>query len=627
MPLLTPSRLAIILVSCSLLSFFWTFGLSQQSAQPEPVLPIIDHYEHKNVHSEPLIPRPVIDETYATAPTPTPTAHGERPAESDDGRWNGKATQSGKTPGPTETGIAEFEEDGGRWEDKDKQGEGGKSGKTHAISATLLKANPVASNAHVMNATAVITSAAAPTHTLDKFCKDAQGAEHVMIILRTSKAEIGKLSTHLRNLLACVPSYAIFSDHAAEFQGHPVHDALESVSRGAKRKHAEFQEYRIMDSDTEHTPDPKKMKELEKWKFLPMVYKAYHMNPSARFFVLIEAETALSWANLLQWTSRLDYRIPYYSGARGIIAGTKLAQRGPGILLSQGALRQYSKAYDELYTSKWEPSLGKECCGDLMLAKAMTDAHVELYSSWPLLQGEQPHTLDFSKKVWCAPAVSWHHMDAEQLDVQWGREKNWTKQHGWSKPYLFRDAFHDYIHPHLAPQKANWDNLSSDTKIIAPKGRQQALRQEANRLRKIAKEEQAWLEREKMGSFTRSLVAAAPRADKEKDKDKEKGKEKEKAKEKQPPNWDKLAEKFAHAADSSQTCAATCEDVEDCLQWRYTDKGDGECHLGKVLRLGAKKEEGKEKDEGMWKSGWLVDRIESVTKSWACKKVEWRFYQ
>jgi hypothetical protein len=431
MPLITPSRLAIIIVSFSLITFLWTFGVPHQSAQP--VVPVIDHYDHKNVHSEPIIPPPVIEETHATAPRPT--SHGDRPAETTDHRWDDKAKQSGNGQAvPTETGVAEFEKDGGRWEDKDKLNLGDKSGKTldgsaPAVPTTLLtETKPIPSDANAPNATIATTPAAeaAPTHSIQQFCKDDPDAHHVMVIVRTSKAEINKLSTHLSGLLSCVPTFAIFSDHAGEFEGHKVHNALDTIGHDTKAKHDEFSEYQIIHADAEHKPDPKKTQALDKWKFLPMVYKAYHMNPSAKFFVFIEADTSLSWTNLLQWTNRLDYRIPYYSGAPAFISETQVAQRGPGIMLSQGAMRRYTKSYDEVYASKWEKQVGEECCGDLMLAKAFAEAHVELYASWPLLQSERPSTLDYTKKHWCVPAVSWHHLNGEHLTAQWEIEKNWT---------------------------------------------------------------------------------------------------------------------------------------------------------------------------------------------------------
>ncbi|RMZ68419.1 glycosyltransferase family 31 [Pyrenophora seminiperda CCB06] len=600
-PSLTPSRFAIIIACFSLVTFFWTYGLPHPGA--EPALPVIDHYDHKNVHTDPIIPAPVIETTPATLHTPTQESN-----------IAAKASQT--------HGVAEFEEDGGRWEDATKLMSRtmapASTSATAAPTTLVTEATPVPKPTNAANATPVpAPSPDTDTQpTFEKFCRDVRGAPHVMVVLKTSHAEINKVSTHLHNLLSCVPNTAIFSDHAGEFEGHKVHNALDSISHETKIKHDEFKEYQLMQADPAHEPDPNKTKDLEKWKFLPMVYKAYHLNPSARFVVFIEADTSLSWTNLLQWVNRLDYRIPYYSGAPAYISSVQLAQRGPGIMLSQGALRRFAKSYDELYSTKWEKNVGEECCGDLMLAKALGDAHVEFYASWPLLQGERPSTLDYTKKHWCVPAVSWHHINGDQLARQWQIERNWTSTHGWDTPYLYRDAFHHSVQPHIEARKDNWDNLSQDTKIVAPKGRQQQLKDEANKKQEQKAEQAVHTEEEKKKIDTESHKAeifqeAGTRPTKRGDK--------EKAKE--APNWDKLPEKVAEAGDSAEACQKACDAVSDCLQWRYASKGDGECHLSKVLRLGGPV------GDGSWTSGWLMDRMQQVTKEWECKQVNWKFYQ
>lgn len=643
MPMLTPSRIAIVVVSLTLFSFLYTFGFPIQLAQPAQ--PIIDHYDHKNVHAEPIIPAPWIPSptptTHATPPTHT---HGDRPKEEgDDHRWDGAtkaAAQTGLSE-PTESSIAEYEKDGGRWEDKDKLKDGEKSGAKQEASATpipttlLTHAFPAPTGANSTNATMHSTTPTeAPTAIpSSKFCKDVHGAPQVMVILRTSKAEIGeKLPAHIQGLLSCVPNFAIFSDHSGEIEGIKVHNALDSIGSETKRTHDEFKEYQLMHADSEHKPDVGKTKTLDKWKFLPMVYKTYHLKPDARFYIFIELDTSLSWTNVLQWINRLDYRIPYYSGSPTFINSVQLAQRGSGIMLSQGTLRRYVNSYEEKYTSKWEPELGKGCCGDLALAQALGDAHVEFYSSWPMMQGEQPNSLDYTPKHWCAPAVSWHHTNAAVLDEIWSAQKNWTAKHGWDKPFLFRDAFQAFVMPHVAPKKEKWDNSAQDIKIVAEKGRQKQIKEEEERKKVHDEEDKGEDSHDNRGSSNskhdgskigkpESLPFADPptkhastRSLFAKDEDKKK----------EEINWDKLASHFSLSADSPTTCQKACEEIDDCLQWRYKALGDGECHLGKVLRLGRKVEQGKDEP---WTSGWVVDRVEQKVKEWECKEVNWKFYQ
>lgn len=643
MPLLTPSRLAALIVSFAFVSFFWTFGLPSQLGQP--ALPIVDHYDYKNVHTEPIVPPPSIEPAHATR---KPIAHGDRPDGTGDGRWD-DTSEKAHAPKPTGTGVAEFEGDGGRWEDEDKL----KLTDTAVVKATKIKAAPttlltgIAPAPTDANATQDtekdVVNVAPSTHEVDTPCHDVRNAPNVMVVFRTSKAEMkDKLPTHLKNLISCVPNFAIFSDHAGEIEGYTVHNALGSIGSEAKRTHDEFREYQLMHADSEHKPDPKRTKDLDKWKWLPMVYKAYYLNPKMRWVVFIEADTSLSWTNLLQWVSRLDYRIPYHSGAPSFMNGIQIGQRGSGLLISQGALRRYVKSYDELYKSKWEAQVGKECCGDLLLSMAMNDAHVEFYSSWPLLQGEQPSTLDYSRKHWCVPAVSWHHINGDDLSTMWENEKNWTRTFGWKKPYMYSDAFAEHVQPHLEEKKDDWDNLSQDAKIVAPQGRQQQMKEEEERSKKHEEEEEAKKKQEEQdkndklaqekqkaeASLKESLQFQQLDSEDADDAAKRRGrrrKREDKAEVQEAPDWDKIPENHKDAGDSVDRCQKACEETADCLQWRYTTKGDGECHLGKVLRLGKKMEasDGGER----WTSGWKLERVQRQSEAWTCTEPNWKFYQ
>lgn len=609
MPILTPSRIAVVVLSLSIFSFFWTLGFPYHLGQPSG--PVIDHYDYKNVHSEPIIPAPSI-----AAPLQQDV---ERPNDENDHKWDDKTRTAGHTtlPGPVETGIADYENDGGRWGDEKKKEEFGAAVPPPTTLLTHTSQAPSfgnATSATVLSSAPIETPS--DTHS-SKFCKEVRRAPQVMVIVRTSKAEVSeKLSAQIKSLLSCVPHFAIFSDHSGSIDGIPIYDALEDIGNDAKRNYKEFQEYQLMHTDAEHQPDVEKTKDLDKWKFLPMVYKAYKMKTDARWFFFIETDTSLSWTNVLQWTQRLDYRISYYSGSPIFVDSVQSAQRGSGIMISQGALRRFAKGYDELYTSRWEDRVGKECCGDLALARAMGDSHVEFYPSWPLMQSEQPNSLGYTKKHWCTPAVSWHHTTGETMDELWDAQTKWTAKHGWEKPFLFRDAFQTFVAPHVQVKKESWDNLSQDTKVIAPQGRQQQPKDEAERSQKHEddKAEAKAPEQAKpvpeASQFHDPPTARAFFPHREDDKPKE-------------VDWDKLAETFKDAADNPERCQKSCEDIEDCLQWRYKALGGGECHLGKVLRLGRKTTE----KDGPWTSGWVVERIQKVTDGWACNEVNWRFYQ
>lgn len=608
MPMFTPSRFVVLAISLSLFSFLWVWGVPRQL--PQPGYPIVDHNG----------PQAELEDWQKER------AAWEKPVfEFDPEQSQGlkKGTQSTQKPTPT---IAFGESATPKAKEGSKQ-----AGDTESEKPTAAL-YPSGSNG-----TAKADSTSTPTPTPSpvpiKFCKDVHGAPNVMVIIKTSKAEIAeKIPTHLKTVLECVPNFAIFSDHAGKVEGFTIHDALDQISNSTRTRYKEFREYEKLQTQKADDLKPGSVtKDLDKWKILPMVYRAYKMRPYSRFYIFIEADTSLSWTNLLQWMARLDYRIPYYAGAPTFLGSVKFAQRGPGILLSNGALRQYAKAYDERYESEWEPRVGKECCGDMVLATAMTESHVEFYSAFPLLQGETPNSLDWTDRHWCAPIVSWHHMSKEDIEMVWGFQKNWTSKHGWEEPYLIKNAFAEFVSPHLAERKDDWDNFSQDTKIDKP-----------------------------------------PKADTEGSDDNK--------------EWLKHGEDIRKSVESPDNCRRVCELAEDCVQWKYMRKGTskkrevreeekedeekgeareggegkqdaikgeadnrdkneggeknkedgekpevaekkevGECVLGKVIKLGKKMD--KKEGEQTWTSGWMVDRIKKMTSEWECKEPSWKFNQ
>lgn len=585
MPHLTPSRVAVFALTLMLMTFLWSIGLPEQPASP--ALPAVNHDRRPGKPQ----PRPLAPPPRPESPLQDPAVPPEaKPLDSVKGGDKNAALDLEKTEKPISGG----------------EGPGaGQEKQTEPTPTTFRK--------EIAPSPAAVGSSQA--------CKDVRGAANIMVILKTSKAEMAdKLPPHLKTLFSCVPNVAIFSDHASTIDGFPVYNALDVISTNTSKHYDEFREYGKIQADKNYKPSVEKTKNLDKWKFLPMVYKAFKMRPDSRFYLFIETDTSVSWTNLLQWLDRLDYRIPYYSGAPMYQGETHYAQRGPGILLSYGALRQYAKMYEERYASDWEPYLGEQCCGDKVLAGAMAESAVEFYPAFPLLQGETPSTFDWTEGHWCAPIVSWHGMTPDEADQLWRIQQEWTHKYGWDVPYLLRNAFSDFVLPHFTEKRDDWDNISSDTVVKGEIGRKEKLAKQ-----KLAKE----LEREEQ-----KLKEQPP-------KDESHAPETPPF---EPPaalravpvprrrarrdaiDWDAIGATITDASDSAANCQALCQKTNDCLQWKYTPAGEGECHLGKVLRLG-RKAEGTAVYE-KWTSGWIVERIKKVTERWGeCERPNWKFHQ
>ena len=416
------------------------------------------------------------------------------------------------------------------------------------------------------------TYKASQAGTHDESCRNVPGADNVLVILKTGATEIyEKLPTHFVTLFKCTPHYMVFSDLAQDYADFPIRDAIAPVSKQLRNGHEDFRIYKKLQQYQREGQDMGKLKgesgwNLDKWKFMPMLFEAFEAAPpQIEWFFMMEADTSVSWTNLLQWLKTMDPSQPYYLGSQNSIGGTTFAHGGSGIVLSRQAANQMqakrSEEGKEAYTKRWEDETAASCCGDETLARALLEANVPLTMAWPLIQGETIATVDFTKNHWCTPPVTWHHVAPLEIDTLWQFGADWVADHdGWNTPYLYRDIFAHFIAGHISVTRHAWNNLSQDKKIVAP-----------------------------------SLATQ------------------------DDPVFADLGDFEQRAVESSSACDETCERQPQgqCVQWMFTP---GRCYLGAVIRLGKTDERESER----WVSGWIAERVEGYKERMGdCGKVNW----
>ena len=409
----------------------------------------------------------------------------------------------------------------------------------------------------------------ADSHT--EGCRSVPGADNVLVMLKTGATEIyEKLPTHFVTLFKCTPHYMIFSDLAQDYADFPIRDAIAPVSKQLRDGHEDFRIYKKLQQYQREGQEMSKLKgdggwNLDKWKFLPMFYEAFETAPpQIDWFVMMEADTSVSWTNLLQWLKTMDPNVPFYLGSQNAIGGTTFAHGGSGIVLSRKAAKQMQDKRDEegkeAYNKRWEDETAASCCGDEILARALLEAGVHMTMAWPLIQGETVATVDFTKSHWCTPPVTWHHVTPLEIDTLWQFGADWIDDHDWNTPYLYRDIFANFIERHISVTRHDWNNLSQDMKIVAP-----------------------------------SLATEGDLP------------------------FDKLRDFEQRAVESSGACEAACkrQPQDKCVQWMFTP---GRCYLGRVIRLGRTDERESEK----WVSGWISERVKNYKNRMGdCAKVTW----
>ena len=294
-------------------------------------------------------------------------------------------------------------------------------------------------------------------------CRSLPGAEDVLVVLKTGSTEIqDKLPIHVNTTLRCYPNYLIFSDHAETFHGESVLDALEYVDPDIKEHNPDFEIYRRLQKGGRSALKPSELSgpfsrpppatgkpdnpgwKLDKWKFLPMVNRTLHEYPDMKWYVFIETDTYIFWQTLLNYLAALDWTKPYYVGGQIWIGDIEFGHGGAGFMVSRPALEQVVAEFVERQ-QYWEDFTNGHWAGDCVLGKTFKDSGTPLLRAWPIWQGDDIGNMNYarddnSRRLWCSPTVSYHHLSPFAVEDIWNFEQEWiasTKGVSTYHPHVF----------------------------------------------------------------------------------------------------------------------------------------------------------------------------------------------
>lgn len=324
---------------------------------------------------------------------------------------------------------------------------------------------------------------------LAEFCPEVAGVEDVLYIIKTGATEaLERLPAHIRTTMQCWPNVMILSDFGETIENVTIHDALDGIHDDIRLNHTDFDIWRRLKdegrqslttqdfivSTTNESPstDGGDLRnpgwKIDKYKNLPMVEKAFRRHPNLRWFVFTDADTFVSPSNLMNWLDRWDHTKPLYLGNPSIIATQTFGHGGSGYVLSQPAMNLTSERYSR-ERKYWDHYAAWHWAGDCVLATMLQQRlGITLSWSYPLLQSESPFALDFTenkyyRKLWCYPAVSYHHVSSDTIDLLWALERGWTAMYTRQRPLRHKDVFRQLVEPRFTQNDGqDWDNLSGD---------------------------------------------------------------------------------------------------------------------------------------------------------------------
>ncbi|KAF7558852.1 hypothetical protein G7046_g5313 [Stylonectria norvegica] len=414
--------------------------------------------------------------------------------------------------------------------------------------------------------------------------------ETIQPVLKMGHGEsLAKIGGQLDSVSACFGNddLLIVSDLEETIRDYHVIDILADLPAGYYSDEPDFQHYLwqkemkangTLDKDKEATARISGWN-LDKYKFLPMVERAWKSKPNKDFYFFFETDTYVFWDNTFRFLQTFDPETPLYMGSpspgrhdpKKNDVKTWFANGGEGFVLSRGAIKALlhrkvgsdGRYLDPPLTEKWLPSLKGECCGDSLMGWAMWNVSVPLSGYWPLFNPHPLHRIPYSDPYWCQPVMALHKSTPEDMVDVWRWEFG---QRQLDRPTTYADLW-NFRHPGKPEVKENWDNGDWDSWVAPPDA----------------------------------------------------------------------------AVDSFDACKTYCQEHDDCMQFNWRGRDEQKCLLTRTIQSGKarqpeKMKELEEKDDAgnviptppdrkpRWtdfKAGWMPDRIDKWRESRDCSTVQW----
>ncbi|KAI1488558.1 hypothetical protein F5X96DRAFT_644916 [Biscogniauxia mediterranea] len=299
-----------------------------------------------------------------------------------------------------------------------------------------------------------------------------------------STEDRNKIEAQLESISACIQDLLIFSDLDESLHGRQVIDILEDLPAAYHFENDDFGNYtylRQFRSKFGVFPDEANESRaidgwrLDKYKFLPMIERAWTMRPDKRWYFFYETDTYVVWDTLFRFLENLDHETPLYIGSASPgrledpedpASVTWFANGGPGFVLSRAAMarllhRETGRDGDYLEPSlshRWLELLRHDPCGDSILGWALRDVGITLSGFWPMFNPYPLRGIPFSQPYWCQPVLTMHKTEPEDMI------KLWKWEHGRraiDRPMTYRDLY-DFHHKDRPFYLEDWDNAGGD---------------------------------------------------------------------------------------------------------------------------------------------------------------------
>jgi hypothetical protein len=427
---------------------------------------------------------------------------------------------------------------------------------SQALSAGLVSTWKSTTNESMINSSTATTNKEMP-------CIPGSYDDMLVVIKTGASVMYDRALVHIHTTLRCIPHTLLISDAEMDIGKYHFVDVIQDLDPDTL-EHEQLEFYRLQQSALRKNEDlgalaqrsKGKAWDLDKFKFIPMIRRAWQAKlPQTKWFIFLEADTLVDWANMKIMLDAKDPNQPWYLGAPSWINDHVFAHGGSGMAISHEAMSKSVGKSPEKWMEDWGSAALNECCGDYLLSRAFKSYDVNMTSAYPLLQGDNVALAPLMPDLWCRPVVTMHHVKPSHVASYWALAEYSMQQVAEGKrnhSLLWRDIYTIFVEPGIQQYKLDWDNMSLDWEFNFAKHN--------------------------------------------------KGKEEEK-----------------NAYLSPSGCEAMCRSENECRQWTHyglTCKMSRAVRAGEPVK---REEKGKNVPlaPNNYISGWMLDRIESYTKQHA----------
>jgi hypothetical protein len=281
-------------------------------------------------------------------------------------------------------------------------------------------------------------------HEKDRICESFPRhiLSHVQVVLKIGASEpADRVDAQMSTVTRCISNLLVVSDMESEIHGHRVHDVLADLPESVWTNKADLEAYLALKQGNTKAVNGQQGWNLDRMKFLPMVERAYDVNPTAKWYVFLESDTYYVWDNLFRLLDQYDPTVPLYFGSPSPGKPTEeettwFAYGGSGFIISAAAMQKlvYRKtgAYGEFIqpslSAQYEDIIRGTDCGDTVVGWALYEKGVKLSGLWPMFNAHALHSIPFDETHWCRPVISMHKTKLADMEglIRWENERDRT---------------------------------------------------------------------------------------------------------------------------------------------------------------------------------------------------------